>query len=347
MKLFFLLDYSAKNFENSFLLKEIFELELRKRFKENLAKFGTRLNERSTNQIRDLKIKTDFLPDAHGSCIFSRGETEVLSVVTFGKASERKLSDDSSLSYLPKKNFIHHYNFPSFSVGELSNLKLVSRREIGHGNLVERSFSRFIPAFREFPYMTRVVSEVLSAEGSSSQASICSSSVALMNSGFPLRKHLAGIALGVFNGEILVDIDDIEDKLGGADFKISGTEDGVCSLQLDTKFPGIKVKDIINFLEKGRAARMEIIGRMKQIISEPRPRLHPSAPKFRKLYVGGSKIGLVIGQKGKVIESITLKTGVRISFNDEAYALLYHENDKNIEDACFMINGIIGNSSKI
>src|SRR5436305_14824533 len=196
-----------------------------------------RLDGRRTDQIRPLEIQIDYLTNVHGSAVFARGETKVLSIITLGKVSEKQLVD--SIFNRFHKNFIHHYNFPGFAVNEIVSYRSVSRREIGHGELVEKTFDYLIPESSIFPYTTRVVSEVLSSDGSSSQASICATSLALMTAGIPLIRPAAGIALGLFEGQIYSDINGLEDKLGGMDFKIAGTEKGICSIQLDVKNYGV------------------------------------------------------------------------------------------------------------
>src|SRR6266480_6360462 len=196
-----------------------------------------RLDGRRADQIRPLEIKIDYLPNVHGSAVFARGETKVLSVITVGKISEKQLVD--SIFSRHYKYFIHHYNFPQFAVNEIASYRAVSRREIGHGELVEKTFDYLVPPSDTFPYTIRVVSEVLSSDGSSSQASICATSLALMTTGVPLTRPAAGIALGLFEGQIYSDINGLEDKLGEMDFKIAGTKKGVCSIQLDVKNNGI------------------------------------------------------------------------------------------------------------
>jgi polyribonucleotide nucleotidyltransferase len=235
------------------------------------------------------------------------------------------------------KYFIHHYNFPSFAVDSLSVFKSVSRREIGHGQLAEKTFSHLIPSIDDFPYTTRIVSEVISSEGSSSQASICASSLAMMASGFPLKSHVAGVAIGLFGDVILTDINDFEDKLGEMDFKIAGTKNGICSFQMDVKNEGISLELLSKCLEKARIARLFIIEKMNSVISEPRSTLPNKMLKCRKVYFGSDKLGLIIGQGGKNINLVTSKTGAKIDFQDDGFALIYHSENEKINEACDMM----------
>ncbi|HXN54440.1 MAG TPA: KH domain-containing protein, partial [Mycoplasmatales bacterium] len=330
--------------DNQFVYK-VFNSQIRYFLSNKMKRYGTRIDDRRIDQIRDLKIDLNYLPFSNGSCLFSRGMTEVLSVVTFGKPNEKQIDNEFILNSFFSKNFIHHYNFPSFSVGEISGLKFTTRREIGHGSFVERTFSRFVPSTIEFPYTTRVVSEVLSAEGSTSQASICSTSLALMSSGFPLEDHVAGIALGFFDDKILVDIDDLEDwSLSSTDFKISGTKFGICSLQVDVKENcNINLEKIPEFLEMGKIARLSIINKMETIINKPISKLTSSSLKYKKIYLGKNNIKFVIGKNGSVINSIILKTKVKITF-EEDFIIIHHLNEKNIEEACEIIEGILSKS---
>src|SRR3954469_22913092 len=213
-----------------------------------------RLDGREAGQIRPLEIQIDYLPNVHGSAVFARGETKVLSVITIGKISEKQLVD--SILNRAYKHFIHHYNFPAFAVNEITSYRAVSRREIGHGELVEKTFDYLIPPPDSFPYTVRAVSEVLSSDGSSSQASICATSLSLLTAGVPLLRPAAAIALGLFEGQVYSDINGLEDKLGEMDFKIAGTEKGICSIQLDVKNQGISQELIKKSFIKARQTRL-------------------------------------------------------------------------------------------
>jgi len=308
---------------------------MRKLWKEKQV----RLDGRKTDKIRPLEIQIDYLPNVHGSAVFARGETEVLSAVTIGKISEKQLIDNIfSRSY---KYFIHHYNFPPFSVNEIASYRSVSRREIGHGELVEKTFDYLIPQNSIFPYTVRVVSEVLSSDGSSSQASICATSLALMTAGVPLIRPAAGIALGLFEGQIYTDINGLEDKLGEMDFKIAGTEKGICSIQLDVKNQGISPKLLKECLEKAQQARLYLLEEMKKNIFHPRLTLPAQVIKCRRFYVGQEKIGLVIGPRGKTINQLTEKTGATIEVQNDGYILIYHQEEKELEVTYQAIQSII------
>ncbi|CAG8579720.1 6827_t:CDS:2, partial [Cetraspora pellucida] len=255
-------------------------------------------------------MQIDYLPNVHSSAVFARGETKVLSVITVGKISEKQLFD--SIFNRSYKHFIHHYNFPGFAVNEIASYRAVSRREIGHGELVEKTFDYLIPAPSSFPYTVRAVSEVLSSDGSSSQASICATSLSLMTAGVPLIRPAAGIALGLFEGQIYNDINGLEDKLGEMDFKIAGTEKGICSIQLDVKNQGISHELIKECLEKARQARIYLLTEMKKHIYHPRPHLPTQVIKCCQLPVPKEKIGLIIGPRGRTINQLTEETGSMI-----------------------------------
>ncbi|CAG8448125.1 803_t:CDS:1 [Racocetra fulgida] len=300
-----------------------------------------RLDGRSAEQIRPLNMQIDYLPNVHSSAVFARGETKVLSVITVGKISEKQLVD--SIFNRSYKHFIHHYNFPGFAVNEIASYRAVSRREIGHGELVEKTFDYLIPASSSFPYTVRAVSEVLSSDGSSSQASICATSLSLMTAGVPLIRPAAGIALGLFAGQIYNDINGLEDKLGEMDFKIAGTEKGICSIQLDVKNQGISHELIKECLEKARQARIYLLTEMKKHIYHPRPHLPTQVIKCRQLPVPKEKIGLIIGPRGRTINQLTEETGSTIEVQPDGYILIYHQEEDQLEKTCQAIKKIIKN----
>jgi polyribonucleotide nucleotidyltransferase len=301
-----------------------------------------RLDGRQAHEVRPLEIKIDYLPNVHGSAVFARGETKVLSVATIGKISEKQLVD--SIFTHSYKHFIHHYNFPPFAVNEIISYRNVSRREIGHGELVEKTFNHLIPSSSIFPYTVRVVSEVLASDGSSSQASICATSLTLMTTGVPLIRPAAGIALGLFEGQIYSDINGLEDKLGEMDFKIAGTEKGICSVQLDVKNEGISQELIKKCLEKAREIRIYLLEEMKKYILHPRPSLPAQVIKCRRLVVEKEKIGLIIGPRGKTINQLTEETGATIEIQPDGYILVYHQEEDKLEKTCQAIQNIIRNS---
>lgn len=288
-----------------------------------------------------MEIQIDYLPNVHGSAVFSRGETKILSVITIGKISEKQLVDSIfSRSY---KHFIHHYNFPSFAVNEIASYRAVSRREIGHGELVEKTFDYLVPLSDAFPYTIRVVSEVLSSDGSSSQASICATSLALMTAGVPLTRPAAGIALGLFEGQIYSDINGLEDKLGEMDFKIAGTEKGICSVQLDVKNRGISNELLKSCFEKARQARLHLLEEMKKHIYHPRPTLPTQVIKCRRFAIEKEKMGLIIGPRGKTINQLTKETGSTIEVQTDGYILIYHQEEEKLEKTYQAIKDIIKN----
>ncbi|MEG7978804.1 MAG: KH domain-containing protein [Mollicutes bacterium UO1] len=308
---------------------------MRKLWKEKKV----RLDGREAEEIRPLEIKIDYLPNVHGSAVFARGETKVLSVITVGKISEKQLVD--SIFNRSYKHFIHHYNFPAFAVNEITSYRAVSRREIGHGELAEKTFDYLIPATTSFPYTVRAVSEVLSSDGSSSQASICATSLSLMAAGVPLVRPAAGIALGLFEGQIYSDINGLEDKLGEMDFKIAGTEKGVCSIQLDVKNSGIATKLVKECLEKARQARIYLLEEMKKHIFRPRPQLPTQVIKCRRFYLEKEKIGLIIGPRGKTINQLSEETGSTIEVQPDGYILIYHQEEDKLEQTYQAIKRII------
>jgi polyribonucleotide nucleotidyltransferase len=281
------------------------------------------------------------LPNVHGSAVFARGETKILSIVTLGRTGEKQLIDNIFSSSPSYKHFIHHYNFPQFAVNEIASYRGISRREIGHGELVEKTFDYLIPINSTFPYTIRVVSEVLSSDGSSSQASICATSLALMTAGVPLTRPAAGIALGLFEGEIYSDINGLEDKLGEMDFKIAGTEKGICSLQLDVKNLGISKEIIKKCFEKARQTRLYLLNEMKKHIFQPRPNLSSRVIKCRNFYVEKEKIGLVIGPRGKTINQLTEETGSTIEVQNDGYIIIYHQEEDKLEKTYQAIKNIV------
>jgi polyribonucleotide nucleotidyltransferase len=298
-----------------------------------------RLDGRGVEQIRPLGIQIDYLPNVHGSAVFARGETKVLSIITVGKISEKQLVDSIFNRFY--KHFIHHYNFPGFAVNEIASYRSVSRREIGHGELVEKTFDYLIPSPETFPYTVRAVSEVFSSDGSSSQASICATSLSLMAAGVPLIRPAAGIALGLFEGQVYSDINGLEDKLGEMDFKIAGTEGGICSVQLDVKNQGISCELIKVSFEKARQARLKLLKEMKNHIHRPRPNLPIQVIKCRRFYVEKEKIGLIIGPRGKTINQLTEETGSTIEIQTDGHILIYHQEEVQLEKVYQAIKRII------
>jgi polyribonucleotide nucleotidyltransferase len=288
---------------------ELYRTEVRKGILER----NQRTDGRGLKQIRPLSAEVDLSPRAHGSGLFTRGETQVLSIATLGTPRERQELD--GLSPINEKRYIHHYNFPPFSTGEVRPLRGTSRRDTGHGALAERALLPVIPPEAEFPYTLRVVSEVLSSNGSTSMASVCGSTLALLDTGVPIRAHVAGIAMGLIkDGDryaILTDIQGIEDHLGDMDFKVAGTTRGITALQMDIKIKGLTSKIMSEALAQAREARMQIIDVLRDCMPNPRPDLKPHAPRMTVVKIDPEKIGAVIGPGGKVIRGIQEQTGRR------------------------------------
>jgi polyribonucleotide nucleotidyltransferase len=280
---------------------------------------GIRSDGRGLDDIRDISIEISTLPRTHGSAIFTRGQTQALVVTTLGtKMDEQRIDDLQGESF---KSYMLHYNFPSFSVGEVRPIRGPGRREIGHGALAERALDPVIPAEEKFPYTIRIVSDILESNGSSSMATVCGGSLSLMDAGVPIKAPVAGIAMGlVLEGDrnaILTDILGVEDHLGDMDFKVAGTTKGITAFQLDIKIGGLTIELMARALEKARAARLYVLDKMNQAISEPKPELSPYAPRIITIKIPIDKIGEVIGPGGKVIRAIIEATGAKIDIEDD------------------------------
>ena len=278
----------------------------------------------------------DILPRPHGSALFMRGETHVLSVVTLGSPGDVLLMQGMEVT--GEKRFLHHYNFPSYSVGEIGPLRGPGRREIGHGALGERALFPIIPIQEEFPYTVRVVSEILSSNGSTSMAATCASSLALMASGVPIKEHVSGIAMGLMIDEkgkykILTDIQGPEDHYGDMDFKAAGTKNGITALQMDVKIKGLTEDIIADVLDKAKKAREFILEKMNQVIPEPRENLSPFAPRIFTLKIKKELIGCLIGPGGKVINKIIEDNDVSIDIEDDGTVFVTAPDEQNAEAA--------------
>ncbi|MCD6148902.1 polyribonucleotide nucleotidyltransferase, partial [bacterium] len=295
-------------------VEEIFEKEVKQTIEENILKNERRPDGRGLDEIRNISCRAGILPRTHGSALFRRGKTRSLSILTLGGPDDMKLLE--GMEIIGKKRFMHHYNFPPYSVGEVKPLRAPSRREIGHGMLAERALLPIIPDFENFPYTIRIVTEILSSNGSTSMASVCSSSLALMDAGVPIKRPVAGISLGLIKDEnnfkILTDIQGPEDHYGGMDFKVAGTKQGITAIQMDVKIDGINEEILRKALTQGKKARLEILERMEEVLDKPRPKLSPFAPKIFSFQINPEKIGLVIGSEGKTINQISRECEVSI-----------------------------------
>jgi len=300
-------------------VKSAFEDAFRKVVRDRILETGIRPDGRRTNEIRPIWCEVNVSPRAHGSGIFTRGETQVMTIATLGTPREAQELDNLTPS--ETKRYMHHYNFPPFSTGEARALRGASRREIGHGALAERALLPVIPPESEFPYVLRLVSEVLSSNGSSSMASVCGSTLALMDTGVPIKAPVAGVAMGLIKeGDryaILTDILGMEDHLGDMDFKVAGTDRGITALQMDIKIGGISSEMMAEALEQARQGRIQILDKMMEVISAPRPDLKPHAPRITVLHIPVDKIGAVIGPGGKTIRSIQDETGAKIDIGED------------------------------
>jgi polyribonucleotide nucleotidyltransferase len=308
--------------EDENLIREVrgaFDDAVKKVVRNQILTQNIRPDGRNTKEIRNIWCEVGVSPMAHGSGLFTRGETQALTLATLG--TPREAQEIDSLSPADSKRYIHHYNFPPFSVGETRPLRGTSRRDIGHGVLAENALRPMIPPESEFPYTLRLVSEVLSSNGSTSMASVCGSTLALMDTGVPIKMPVAGIAMGLIKQDdqyvVLTDILGIEDHLGDMDFKVAGTSTGITALQMDIKLIGITSEIMSEALEQARVARLQILEKMLEVISEPRPDLKPHAPRIEVLHIPVDKIGAVIGPGGKTIRSIQEDTGAKIDIGDE------------------------------
>ena len=308
-------DNEALLSEVNAILNDLVKEEVRRQ----IADEKVRPDGRKPDEIRPLESEVGLLPRAHGSGLFTRGQTQALSVLTLGALSEYQLID--GLGPEEEKRFMHHYNFPNFSVGETGPVRAPGRREIGHGALGERALRYIIPDTQDFPYTVRIVSEVLESNGSSSQASICGSTLALMDAGVPIKAPVAGIAMGLVtrddNYTILTDIQGMEDALGDMDFKVAGTKEGITAIQMDIKIDGLTREIIEEALEQARVGRLTILEHMLQTIDQPRPELSAFAPKVETMTIKPEKIRDVIGPGGKKINEIIDETGVKLDIEQD------------------------------
>ena len=322
-------------------------------FRNIVVKEHIRIDGRKMEEIRPLSCEIDLLPRTHGSALFTRGQTQSLSITTLGALGEHQILD--GLGIEDSKRFILHYNFPQFSVGETGRYSSPGRREIGHGALGERALAQVIPSEEEFPYTIRVVSEILESNGSSSQASICAGCLSLMAAGVPIKAPVAGIAMGLISDgsdyTILTDIQGLEDHLGDMDFKVAGTRNGICALQMDIKIKGITKEILKEALEQARKARMQILDLIEDTIAEPRKEVSKYAPKTLTFTINPDKIKDVIGKGGEMITKIICEASnvgsvndinaVKVDLEDDGRVIIYHTDKEIIEKTAAMIKDIV------
>jgi len=337
-----LLEELAEEYDPQDVRKVFYDL-FRDIVRTNILNAGRRPDGRDMTTIRPLSSEIGLSPRAHGSGLFTRGETQALTIATLGTPRDAQALDD--LYPDESKRYMHHYNFPPYSTGETSPLRGASRREIGHGVLAERALLPVLPPEEEFPYTIRLVSEVLSSNGSTSMASVCGSTLALMDAGVPIRHPVAGIAMGLVmeNGhyQILSDIQGLEDFLGDMDFKVAGTREGITALQMDIKVKGISFEIIEQALAQAQEGRYHILDSMAQTIAQPQPDLSPYAPRLTIIKVDPEKIGAIIGPGGKVIRGIQEETGVKIDIEDDGSVYIASTDGPSAERAREMIETLV------
>jgi polyribonucleotide nucleotidyltransferase len=339
-------ELSAEDFEKTQgqvgeILRSIEKGSMRKRILDE----GTRADGRDLKTVRDISCEIGLLPRTHGSALFTRGQTQALCVATLGTSRDEQRIESIDSAEEIKKSFMLHYNFPPFSVGEVKPIRGTSRREIGHGNLAERAIQPLLPAYDDFPYTIRVVSDILESNGSSSMATVCGSSLALMSAGVPMKSACAGVAMGLIKeGDrvaVLTDILGLEDALGDMDFKVAGTRAGVTSIQMDIKIEGLTSAILKEALERAHTARLHILGIMDQTIAEPRGELSPHAPRITSIQVNPEKLGEIIGPKGKTIRAIQEETGTKIDIEDSGIVKIAAVSGEAAARAREMIEAIV------
>lgn len=315
----------------------------KREMRSGILERGERIGGRAITEIRPLSSEVGVLPRTHGSGLFTRGQTQVMSITTLGSSRKEQMIDGIGIE--ESKHFMHHYNFPGFSTGEVRRVGSTSRREIGHGALAERALSAVLPTVEEFPYAIRLVSEVMSSNGSTSMASVCAGSLSLMDAGIPVKKPVAGIAMGLVTGDddkfvILTDLEGQEDFNGDMDFKIAGTRDGITAIQMDTKLKGISLEIVEKTFSQAREGRMFILDTMNKAISTSRDDVSPFAPRMTKIKIDPSKIGAVIGTGGKTIRSIIEATKTTVDVTDDGTVVIGSPDMEATQKAIAMIEGL-------
>ncbi|RZM74369.1 polyribonucleotide nucleotidyltransferase [Leptolyngbya iicbica] len=330
--------------ENPKALGNTYKGITKKLMRKQIVEEGVRIDGRKLDEVRKLSSQVGLLPSrVHGTGLFQRGLTQVLSVVTLGTSGDAQIMDD--LHPDDDKRYLHHYNFPPYSVGETRPMRSPGRREIGHGALAERALVPVLPPKEDFPYVIRVVSEVLSSDGSTSMGSVCGSTLSLMDAGVPITKPVSGAAMGLIKEgdevRILTDIQGIEDFLGDMDFKVAGTDTGITALQMDMKITGLPVEVIAQAIRQAKGARLHILQSMLQAIAAPREKLSPFAPRLLSFKIDPEMIGMVIGPGGKKIKGITEQTGAKVDIEDDGTVTVSSLDGKKAEEAKAMIEAIV------
>jgi polyribonucleotide nucleotidyltransferase len=321
---------------------EAFDKEVRKLLRNSVLEHGKRVSGRGVNELRPISCEVGLLPRTHGTGLFNRGLTQVLCITTLGSLRQEQQLD--GLGIEEKKRFMHHYNMPPFATGEVKRTGNPGRREIGHGALAERAVMPMIPKSEEFPYTIRLVSEVLSSNGSTSMASTCAATLALMDAGIPMKKPVAGISVGLISGEgkfvLLTDIEGIEDNYGDMDFKVAGTKDGITAIQMDTKLKGLPFSIFPEILENARVTKMQILDVMAKVLPAPRPEVSRYAPRMYKMKIDVEKIGAVIGSGGKTIRAITEQTKATIDIEDDGTVIIGSSDEASAKRAIEIVEGL-------
>ncbi|HMO18356.1 MAG TPA: polyribonucleotide nucleotidyltransferase [Oligoflexia bacterium] len=324
-------------------IKSIFSDAMKLAARRMIVNERVRLDGRGPTDVRPIHTETNVLPRAHGSAVFTRGETQVMSVVTLGTSMDAQRIE--TLMNKPDKTFMLHYNFPPFSTGEAKMQRGTSRREVGHGALAERAVAKILPSEADFPYTIRIVAETFESNGSSSMASVCSASLALMSAGVPTKAAVGGVAMGLINEdgkfEVITDILGDEDHFGDMDFKVCGTSDGITALQMDIKCDGLTREVMEKALSQAKAGRLHILGEMAKTISKPNESMSEHAPRITTIRIKPEKIREIIGPGGKVIQGITAATGVKIDISDDGTVKIASSDETSTKKALSMINSIV------
>jgi polyribonucleotide nucleotidyltransferase len=324
------------------ILGKLFDKALKDRVRQRVVEEGVRIDGRGLKDVRNITVEVGVLPRTHGSGLFTRGQTQALTIATLGTMGDAQKID--GLTDETSKRYMHHYNFPPFSVGEARPLRGPGRREIGHGALAERALLAVIPTVDEWPYTMRLVSEILSSNGSTSMASVCGSTLALMDAGVPIKSPVAGIAMGLVTREgkfaVLTDIQGVEDNLGDMDFKVAGTRDGITALQMDIKVKGITHEILTQALEQAREARLFVLDKMLAVLAKPRSEMSPYAPRITTIMINPDKIRDIIGPGGKMIRKITEETGAQIDVEDDGRVFIAAVDQEGGKRAIDWIKGL-------